>query len=99
MSYKLTLQEVKDYLRIPYDDEDNLLKSLIEAGYLYLEEAIDEFWSCYLSESFQKKTDLWILTMWMPAAYEIREGAFAHPPEMGYAARALLTQLQLYRKE
>ena len=35
------LAEVKEYLRIPYDDEDTFIQTMIDAGYIYLENAVD----------------------------------------------------------
>ena len=37
----VTVAEVKEYLRIPYDDEDVFVQSIIEAGYDYLQDAVD----------------------------------------------------------
>lgn len=35
-----SLQEVKEYLKIDFDDDDNLINSLIKAADLYLKDAI-----------------------------------------------------------
>lgn len=96
----LDLTEVKSYLRIPYDDDDTYLKVAIDQGYGYLRDAVDDYDDLYESVSaFADKCDLWVLSQWLPAAYDRREGMFTGVTEMDYAARAMLTQIQMYRKE
>lgn len=96
----LDLEEVKSYLRIPYDNDDTYLKVAMDQGYGYLKDAVDDYDDLYGSVSaFADKCDLWVLTQWLPVAYDRREGMFSGDTEMDYAARAMLTQIQMYRKE
>ena len=93
----VTVAEVKEYLRIPYDEEDVFVQSIIEAGYDYLQDAVDDFDKLYQSnERFARKADYFVKLHWSPTAYDQREGMLSGEPALNYAARALLTQLQLY---
>lgn len=47
----VTLEEVKNYLRVTYDDDDELLKMLISAADEYLKAAIHEKYDSELSRS------------------------------------------------
>ena len=94
----ISTEEAKQYLRIPYNDDDQFLESIIEAGYAYLRDAVDDFDAIYAqNETFSIKADLWVKTMWLPEAYDNREGMTAGNPSMGYVSRALITQLSLYK--
>ena len=90
---------VKNYLRINYSDDDTLIADIIQAGYYYLKDAIDHFEDLYNSnEEFARKVELWVETQWCPSFYDQREGMFDNPDAgLNYAARAMLTQLQLYK--
>lgn len=39
-SGKITLQEVKEYLRIDYEDDDNYISDLIEVSDFYIDKAV-----------------------------------------------------------
>lgn len=97
----VTVEEVKEYLNIVGDDDDRILNREIVAGYGYLEDAVDDFQEIYDSnESFKTKADAWVLDFWLPDAYDNREGGWAEGSAgMDPRARAMITQLQLYRKE
>ena len=94
----ITASDVKNYLRIDYTDDDALIERAITTGYDYLADAIDDYAQLYVSnEAFARKADSWVLTCWVPPMYDQREGMFTGKASvMDYAARALLTQLQLY---
>ena len=93
--------DVKAYLRINYADDDNFIADIIQTGYDYLADAIDNFSELYEGDTvFGRKADIWVLTQWCPPMYDRREGMFDDPDAgMNYAARAMLTQLQMYRVE
>lgn len=97
----VTLEEVKEYLNIVGDDDDRILNREITAGYGYLEDAVDDFQAIYdNNEKFKNKADAWVLDFWLPDAYDNREGGWAEGSAgMDPRARAMITQLQLYRKE
>lgn len=96
----ISTADVKDFLKIPYDDEDILISNILQAGYDYLDGAIDDFDEIYTeNEAFQRKADMFILHFWCPDAYDQREGGYdGNRMTMNYPARAMLTQLQLYKK-
>lgn len=96
----ISVDQVKDYLRIPYEEDDAYIESVIGQGYSYIRDAVDDFDAIYAKDSaFSDKCDMWVLTQWMPSAYDRREGMFTGAVTMDYTARAMLTQLQMYRKE
>lgn len=96
----ISVDHVKDYLRIPYEEDDAYIESVIGQGYSYIRDAVDDFDEIYAKDSaFSDKCDMWVLTQWMPSAYDRREGMFTGAVTMDYTARAMLTQLQMYRKE
>lgn len=91
------LAELKEYLRIPYDDEDSFIQAIIDAGYIYLENAVGNYQELYESnESFSKLADYFVKTQWCPTAYDNREGMLAGSVQLSYTARSIITQLQLY---
>lgn len=93
--------DVKAYLRIDYNDDDNFIADVIQTGYDYLADAIDDFSELYSGdEVFSRKADMWVLTQWCPPMYDQREGMLTEKDiKLNYAARAMLTQLQMYRVE
>ena len=96
----ISLLDVKNYLWIVDDEDDAFILSAITAGYDYLANAVDDFDILKASDaSFQRLADMWILTQWIPAAYDEREGMHSEAPSLNYTARAMLTQLQLYEYE
>ena len=96
----ISVDQVKDYLRIPYEEDDAYIESVISQGYSYIRDAVDDFDAIYAEDAaFSDKCDMWVLTQWMPSAYDRREGMFTGAVTMDYTARAMLTQLQMYRKE
>lgn len=93
--------DVKGYLRIDYNDDDNFIADVIQTGYDYLADAIDDFSELYSGDTvFGRKADMWVLTQWCPPMYDQREGMLTdRDSKLNYAARAMLTQLQMYRVE
>lgn len=97
----ITINQAKDYLRIPFEhtDEDMFIESIINDGYDYLRDAVDNFDAIYAeNEVFQRKADRYVLHFHVPTAYDQREGLESGPMQIGYAARSLLLQLSLYKK-
>lgn len=91
--------DVKSYLRIDYNEDDNFIADVIQTGYDYLADAIEDFAVLYSDDSeFTRKADMWVLTQWCPPMYDQREGMLTEKDiKLNYAARAMLTQLQMYR--
>ena len=93
----VALTEIKEYLRIPYDDEDTFIQAVIDAGYIYLENAVEYYHELYESnESFSKLADYFVKAQWCPTAYDNREGMLDGNVQLSYTARSIITQLQLY---
>lgn len=97
----VTVDEVKEYLNIFDDSNDKMLESMIQGGYDYLVDAIDDFDYIYAeNEVFARKADSFVKHYFVPDAYDQREGMYDGARiDMNRPARAVLTQLQLYRKE
>ena len=93
--------DVKAYLRIDYADDDNFIADIIQTGYDYLADAIDDFQTLYEGDDvFSRKADMWVMTQWCPPMYDQREGMLTDKDTgLNYTARAMLTQLQMYRAE
>lgn len=95
----ITVDEVKQYLRVPYEDDDALINELIVTGYGYLRDAVDDFDALYSeNENFQQKADSWVKLHWTPIGYEQREGGNVNAGDgLNFVARSVITQLQTYR--
>jgi len=91
--------DVKAYLRIDYADDDSFIAGAVQAGYDYLADAIDDFSELYAASTvFARKADTWVLTQWCPPMYDQREGMLVDKDtKLNYVARAMLTQLQMYK--
>ena len=89
--------DVKAYLRIDYNDDDNFIADVIQTGYDYLADAIDDFSELYSGDDvFSRKADMWVMTQWCPPMYDQREGMLTDKNTgLNYTARAMLTQLQM----
>ena len=93
--------DVKAYMRIDYADDDNFIADIIQTGYDYLADAIENFSELYAEDDvFSRKADMWVKTQWCPPMYDQREGMLTdRSSNLNYAARAMLTQLQMYKYE
>ena len=93
--------DVKAYLRIDYAEDDNFIADIIQTGYDYLADAIDNFSELYEADTvFSRKADMWVQTQWCPPMYDQREGMLTDKDTgLNYTARAMLTQLQMYKYE
>lgn len=57
----LTLEELKGYMRIDYDDEDSILNSFLIAAHSYIDSSITDFYEkCSKSPSFKEKAKICI---------------------------------------
>lgn len=57
----VTIQEVKEALRIDYDDEDTYLNLCIKAAQSHLEDALDDFDNKILDDKFKNKAKIVVL--------------------------------------
>lgn len=60
---KLTLEEVKLYLRVDNEEEDKLIETLVDSAYSYMNNAVDSFNDKYEKENFKSMCDIIILTL------------------------------------
>lgn len=87
----LDLEQVKNYLRIDYEEDDVLLRSLMTAAEAYLSDAICDLEKRLQDENFEKKAKLLcyiIIQDW----YDNRE--HGENKDFNYTTRSMLTQLQ-----
>lgn len=93
----VTVEEAKDYLNIPDDFQDSMIAGMLQNGYDYLENAVDDFNKLYENNAvFARQADSFVKFHWFPVQYDQREGMCSNDPSLNYAARSLLTQLQMY---
>lgn len=87
----LTLKEVKDYLRIDFDD-DLWLQSLMVATMDYLRDSIDDFDKKLEKEKFKSRAKILALVL-LQDWYDNRE--HAESKDFTYTVRSMMTQLQV----
>lgn len=58
---EITLDELKQALKIDYEDEDNYLQLCLDAAKAHLEDAIDNYEEKILDEKFNKKAKLVVI--------------------------------------
>jgi DNA packaging protein, QLRG family len=88
----LTLKEVKDYLRIDFDDDDLWLQSLMVATMDYLRDSIDDFDKKLEKEKFKSRAKILALVL-LQDWYDNRE--HAESKDFTYTVRSMMTQLQV----
>ena len=87
----LTLEEIKNFLRIDYEEDDNTLQALGLAASSYLNNAVDDLGGLIKDEGTKervKRVAFLLVQDW----YDNRDQA--ERKEVSYTVRALLTQLQ-----
>lgn len=97
----VTLEEVKEYLNIVGGDDDRILNREIVAGYGYLEDAVDVSRQSMIATKILRQRPTpgcWISGCQTPTTTGKADGPKAGAG-MDPRARAMITQLQLYRKE
>lgn len=92
----VTVETVKKYLRVDYDDEDGLLENLIEAAESYLHNAISDYDALYsTSEKFSAQADL-LKTVLVGEMFFNRDGRNDQRRDYTYVVRSMINQLQLF---
>lgn len=98
----LTLETVKEHLRIDFDEDDSYLRSLLNLGLAYLQGACDNFDTLYGRDSnFTSIADSVIMSI----VYEsyMNRDRFQESSKvnigMSYLLRSMITQLQYYNPE
>ena len=89
----LTLEEVKDYLRIDFDEDDEQLLGLILAATAYLKDAIDDFSENFEKNPYFQERAKLIAKVLIQGWYDNRESTNKENGFL-YTVRSLLTQLQ-----
>ncbi|MBO0575105.1 phage gp6-like head-tail connector protein [Clostridium botulinum] len=90
----LTLAEVKEFLRLDYDDEDNFLQLCIQNVEEYMRDAIDDFDNKIQIERFQRKAKLLAL-MLIQDMFDNRELMTKDNEKYKYIAKSLIMQMNL----
>lgn len=88
----LNLEDTKNYLRIDYDTDDVLLKTLMSSAEHYLSDAISDFESKIIKYKFKERAKIlgYVLLQEWYDNRELRENK-----DVSYTVRSLLTQLQV----
>lgn len=87
----ITVDDLKKYLRIDGDEEDELLEAFIGTAITYLSGAVDDYYTLYAYyPEFAAKADL-LTAIWAAEYYQNRNN---EEHNMSFAAKALMTQLQ-----
>lgn len=88
----LTLEDTKNYLRIDYDTDDVLLKTLMSSAEHYLSDAISNFENKINKNKFKERAKIlgYVLVQEWYDNRELRENK-----DVSYTVRSLLTQLQV----
>lgn len=92
----VTLDQLKNYLRVDIDDDDALLTHMLATARDYLTGAVSKFDEYYTSyEDFARKADL--LQMILVAEfYQNRDNETVN---FSYTAKSLIAQLQFFTSE
>lgn len=91
-----SLNEVKNYLRVDIDDDDELLTELLATAEGYLKGAVSNFEDYYSAyEEFAKKADL----LQMVLVAEFYQNRDNESKTFSYAVNSLIRQLQYFAIE
>ena len=92
----VTLANLKAYLRIDIDAEDNFLAQCLSAADAYLNHAVSDYAANYAaSEKFAAQSDM----VWMALAaemYQNRDARNDSRTDYSYMIRSMITQLQYW---
>ncbi|WP_313991510.1 head-tail connector protein [uncultured Selenomonas sp.] len=91
----VTLAQVKLYLRIDIDDEDELLGQCMKGAEAYLVNAIDNFSEHCKRDDFEEAADILRLAV-ISEMYTNRESMDEKGQTFPYFIRSMITQLQNY---
>lgn len=88
----MTLEEVKSYLRVTYDDDDSYIDRLISIADGYLEDGITNYKERAKKKKFREKAEMVQLTI-IQALYDERY-MLGQKHEMNYIVRSMIHQLE-----
>lgn len=88
----MTLEEVKNYLRVTYDDDDGYLTNLIQVAEDYLVDGVTDYLVKKEKEHFRARAEIVKLVI-IQNLYDERY-MMGQPLEMNYIVRSMITQLE-----
>ena len=88
----MTLDDVKKYLRVTYDDDDSYLEQLIEVAETYLIDGVTDYLEKKKNDHFNKRTEIVKLVI-IQNLYDERYMMGQHL-EMNYIVRSMINQLE-----
>lgn len=91
----VTLAQVKTYLRVDLDVEDELIGQCMRGAESYLTNAIDDFEEHCKHEDFEASADILRLAV-IAEMYVHRDGLDEKAQEFPYFIRSMIAQLQNY---
>lgn len=88
----MTLEEVKNYLRVTYDDDDGYLTNLMQVAEDYLVAGVTDYLVKKEKEHFRARAEIVKLVI-IQNLYDERY-MMGQPLEMNYIIRSMITQLE-----
>ncbi len=89
----MTLDQVKKYLRVTYDDDDSYLEDLIRVAEGYLEDGITNYKGKLKNQVFAEKAQM-VQYAIIQNLYDERY-LMGRPLEMSYMIRAMMLQMEV----
>ncbi|NFL80334.1 phage gp6-like head-tail connector protein [Clostridium sporogenes] len=89
----LTLIEVKQFLRIDYDDEDNFLQLCIQNAEEYIRDAVDDFDTKIQIDRFKTRAKLFSMFI-IQDMFDNRELTTKDNEKYKYITRSFITQMR-----
>ena len=92
----VTVADVKKYLRVDSNEEDDLLESFLNAAEIYLSNAITNYADYYeTNEKFQAQADLLKMVI-VSEQFNNRDGRNDPRHDFSFVVRSLINQLQYF---
>ncbi|MDU0989284.1 MAG: head-tail connector protein [Enterococcus faecium] len=88
----MTLEDVKNYLRVTYDDDDGYLTNLMQVAEDYLVAGVTDYLVKKEKEHFRARAEIVKLVI-IQNLYDERY-MMRQPLEMNYIVRSMITQLE-----
>ncbi|MFR7349466.1 head-tail connector protein [Peptoniphilus sp.] len=88
----MTLEDVKNYLRVTYDDDDGYLTNLMQVAEDYLVAGITDYLEKKKNDHFKTRSEIVKLVI-IQNLYDERY-LVGQPLEMSYIIRSMITQLE-----
>lgn len=88
----MTLEDVKNYLRVTYDDDDGYLTNLMQVAEDYLVAGVTDYLKKKENDHFKARAEIVKLVI-IQNLYDERY-MMGQPLEMSYIIRSMITQLE-----